>query len=96
MPGLRLWRLLWPLRSRLSRGLAVGSTFPDFALEDTAGRRHRLSAGDGRPTALWFTNFCDDCLAQVPALRDIAGEARVLAVSILPVDDPRPPAAAQT
>ncbi|TPW21680.1 MAG: hypothetical protein FD126_447 [Elusimicrobia bacterium] len=96
MLGLRLWRLLWPLRSRLNRGLAVGSAFPDFALDDTAGRRHRLSSGDGRRTALWFTNFCGDCLAQVPALRDLAGEARVLAVSILPVDDPRPLAAAAT
>lgn len=95
MLGLRLWRLLWPLRSRLSRGLAVGSAFPDFALRDTGGREHRLSGGEGGLTALWFTNFCDDCLAQAPSLTELSGRARVLAVSILPVDDPKPLAAAR-
>lgn len=90
MATLWLWRLLWPLRARMSRGLAVGSTFPDFSLSDTEGRTHRLSGGDGRPTALWFTNFCADCRSRIPLLREAAARARVLAVSILPVDDPLP------
>lgn len=90
-----LWKLLWPLRARLSRGLKVGSCFPDFALRDTAGNLHRLSAGAGRLTALWFTNFCDDCRRQIPRLQGLAGRARVLAVSILPPDDPLPPALAE-
>lgn len=90
MPNLGLWKLLWPLRARLARGLAVGSTFPDFSLADTAGQVHRLSEGDGRPTALWFTNFCEDCRSRIPLLQEAAGRVRVLAVSILPVDDPLP------
>lgn len=89
MSPLWLWRLLWPVRSRLSGGLAVGSVFPDFSLRDTEGNEHRLSAG-GRTTVLWFTNFCADCLSRAPLLREAAGPARVLAVSILAPDDPVP------
>jgi peroxiredoxin len=79
------------LRARLSRGLRVGSTFPDFVLRDTGGAGHRLSdVKPGTLTVLWFTNFCADCRAQTPSLREAAAEARVLAVSILPAGDPLP------
>ena len=85
---IRLWRLLWPLRARLSRGLAVGAVFPDFTLRDPGGKAHRLSDTEAGLTALWFTNFCEDCRSRIPLLRELEGRARVLAVSILPADDP--------
>lgn len=89
MDMLTLWRWLWPVRSRLAGGLAVGQRFPDFALKDGAGVEHRLSGG-GR-TALWFTNLCEDCRGKIPLLNSAAaGGLRVLAVSILPVEDPLP------
>ncbi|MBI2362392.1 MAG: nuclear transport factor 2 family protein [Elusimicrobia bacterium] len=93
MDMVTLWRWLWPVRSRLARGLAVGSAFPDFALRDTGGAEHRLSSGG--PTALWFTNFCEDCRAKVPLLNGAADSGlRVLAVSILAPGDPLPAATA--
>ncbi|MEK7232173.1 MAG: redoxin domain-containing protein [Elusimicrobiota bacterium] len=92
---LRLWRLFWPLRARLHPGAEVGGCFPDFSLHDGAGREHTLY--DDRPgthTVLWLTNLCEDCRAKIPLLEEIAresnGRIRVLAVSILPIDDPLP------
>lgn len=91
----RLWRWLWPLRSKL--GCQVGSAFPDFALLDTGGRLHRLVRERERDlTVLWFTNFCPDCLSQQPVLEELGGEARVLAVSILPFSDETPRVVART
>lgn len=93
MNMLTLWRWLWPVRSRLVRGLAVGERFPDFSLRDTDGKGHRLSGG-GR-TALWFTNFCEDCRSKIPLLNEaVTGGLRVLAVSILAPEDPLPAATA--
>lgn len=93
MDMLTVWRWLWPFRSRLSRGLAVGERFPDFSLRDTGGAEHRLSGG-GR-TALWFTNFCEDCRSKIPLLNEaVSGGLRVLAVSILAMEDPLPAATA--
>ncbi|MDE2489778.1 MAG: TlpA family protein disulfide reductase [Elusimicrobia bacterium] len=90
-----LWRLLWPLRSRLSPGAEVGGCFPDFTLKGLDGRAHSLyDARPGIRTALWLTNLCEDCRAKIPLLEELeaesAGRCRVLAVSILPVDDPLP------
>lgn len=96
LPGrLRLWRLFWPLRAWLRPGAEVGSCFPDFTLRDLSGREHSLY--DGRPgalTLLWLTNLCGDCRARIPLLEEARlqsqGRLRVLAVSILAVDDPLP------
>ena len=90
-----LWRLLWPLRARLSPGAEVGGAFPDLTLKDTNGRAHSLyDAAPGVRTVLWLTNLCEDCRARIPLLeevhREAAGRFRVLAVSILPVDHPLP------
>ncbi len=90
-----LWRLLWPLRSRLSPGTEVGGCFPDFRLRDLEGKTHFLyAAAPGVKTVLWLTNLCGDCRAKIPLLEELAraseGKLRVLAVSILPVDDPLP------
>lgn len=87
------WRLAWTLRSRLRGGRGVGDTFPDFSLRDLADREHRLSGDtESRVTVLWFTNLCEDCRSRVPLLEEMrqeAGErARILAVSLLAVDDP--------
>lgn len=90
-----LWRLLWPLRASLRPGAEIGGCFPDFTLRDTFGREHSLY--DGRPgthTVLWLTNLCEDCRAKIPLLEEIrresGGRIRVLAVSILSIDDPLP------
>ena len=90
-----LWRLLWPLRSRLNPGAELGGCFPDFTLRDVFGHEHSLY--DARPeihTVLWLTNLCEDCRAKVPLLEEVrqasGGRVRVLAVSILAVDDPLP------
>lgn len=96
-----LWRLLWPLRARLHPGKGVGSCFPDFTMKDAAGRAASLYDGvPGRFTALWLTNFCADCRARIPLLEELieesGGRLRVLAVSILPVDDPLPLATAKS
>lgn len=91
----RLWRFLWPLRARLRPGAEIGGCFPDFTLRDTFGREHSLY--DGRPgmhTVLWLTNLCEECRAKIPLLEDVrresGGRIRVLAVSLLSLDDPLP------
>lgn len=96
-----LWRLFWPLRARLHPGAEVGSCFPDFSLLDTSGREHSLY--DDRPgmhTVLWLTNLCEDCRAKIPLLTEVQresnGRIRVLAVSILAIDDPLPGEIART
>ena len=90
-----LWKLLWPIRSRWQRGLEVGSTFPNFTLRDTRGSAHWLSGNpEAKLTILWFTNFCDDCRSKIALLEGLLSQAgdryRVLAVSILKLDDPLP------
>lgn len=90
-----LWRLLWPLRARLSPGAEVGGAFPDFTLHDLGGRSHSLYDGTpGIRTLLWLTNLCEDCRSKIPLLEELRrgseGMFRILAVSILPVDDPLP------
>ncbi|MDE2293646.1 MAG: redoxin domain-containing protein [Elusimicrobia bacterium] len=95
MSALWLWRLVWPLRSRLRPGKGVGGCFPDFRLRDLRGREHVLYDREpGRLTALWLTNLCGDCCARAPllgaALAEARGGLRVLAVSILPLSDPLP------
>lgn len=88
-----LWRLLWPLRARLHPGAEVGGCFPDFTLRDTFGREHSLyDARPGAHTVLWLTNLCEDCRAKIPLLEEVRRESgvRVLAVSILSLDDPLP------
>ncbi|MDE2293266.1 MAG: TlpA family protein disulfide reductase [Elusimicrobia bacterium] len=95
-PALKLaWRLAWSLRSGRASGLRVGSRLPDFRLLDVGGRPHRLSdAGGTRKTLLWFTNLCADCRSKAPLLADLSRRAAervaVLAVSVLPPDDPLP------
>ncbi len=96
-----LWRLFWPLRARLHPGAEVGGCFPDFTLRDGSGKEHSLY--DGRPgthTILWLTNLCEDCRAKIPLLEEVhresAGRVRVLAVSILAIDDPLPGQVAPT
>lgn len=84
-----LWRATWPLRAVRDRRRAEGEAFPDFTLRDVSGRAHVLSAGG--PTALWLTNLCEDCRRRAPLLDEmIRAGLRVLAVSILPVEDPLP------
>lgn len=90
-PPACLWRLLWRCRAAMSGGLLVGDMFPDFALQDLAGRVHSLSdpfPGDG--TVLWFTNLCEDCRSKAPMLEAARGKAggrmRVMAVSLLGAD----------
>ena len=87
------WRKTWKFRSAFSGGLRVGELFPDFSLKDAEGRAYGLSdPTPARHTALWFTNLCQDCLARAPLLAELRREAgerlRVLAVSILPPEDP--------
>lgn len=81
------------MRARLHPGAEVGGCFPDFSLLDTSGRAHSLY--DGRPgahTVLWLTNLCVDCRAKIQLLEEVQRESngciRVLAVSILAIDDP--------
>ncbi len=93
--SIRLWRLLWPLRALFHPGTELGGCFPDFTLRDTAGKEHSLYQGkSGAYTVLWLTNLCSDCRAKIPLLGELLGESpgllRVLAVSILAVDDPLP------
>ncbi len=90
-----LWRLLWPLRAWLSPGAEIGGCFPDFTMRDPNGQTHSLyDATPGVRTVLWLTNLCEDCRARIPLLeelrRDSSKRLRVLAVSILPVNDPLP------
>ena len=90
-----LGRLLWPLRARLHPGADVGGCFPDFALRDAQGREHSLyDEAPGVLTLLWLTNLCQDCQAAIPLLEEArlesGGRVRVLAVSILAIDDPLP------
>lgn len=90
-----LWRALWPLRARLHPGAEAGAVFPDFALRDVAGLKHSLyDATPGILTLLWLTNLCEGCRAKIPLLRELLSESggrlRVLAVSILAIDDPLP------
>jgi peroxiredoxin len=87
------WRRTWKLRSAFAGGLRVGELFPDFSLKDIEGRAYGLSdPTPARHTALWFTNLCEDCRARAPLLEELRREAgerlRVLAVSILPPEDP--------
>ncbi|OGS05405.1 MAG: hypothetical protein A3G41_04425 [Elusimicrobia bacterium RIFCSPLOWO2_12_FULL_59_9] len=90
-----LWKLTWPLRARWQKGGEVGSYFPDFALNDLAGARHALLENPAKKlTVLWFTNLCEDCRNKIPLLEELRQEAgdriRILAVSILKIDDPLP------
>lgn len=93
--SVRLWRFLWPLRARLHPGADVGGCFPDFTLRDAQGRGYSLyDETPGVHTVLWLTNLCPDCQARIPLLEEArlesGGRVRVLAVSILTVDDPLP------
>lgn len=88
-----VWRLFWPLRAGASPGGAVPARLPDFSLTDTCGGRHSLYDGaPGALTLVWFTNLCPDCLARRELLEEVGlgggSRIRVLAVSLLPVDDP--------
>ncbi len=57
-------------------GLAVGTTAPDFALPDTAGRMLSLSALRGRNVLLLFGSpHCDPCRRLLPGLQDFAAGA---------------------
>jgi thiol-disulfide isomerase/thioredoxin len=90
-----MWRLLWPLRARLTPGADVGGCFPDFTLRDIGGQQYSLYDGTpGVHTALWLTNLCADCRARIPLLeeaqRESQGLIRILAVSILGIEDPLP------
>ncbi len=85
---MELWRLLWPIRAWRHKGLEVGNIFPDFTLEDEAGRAFTLSDNPGgKRTVIWLTNLCEDCRAKVPLLEELRREAggrfRILAVSLL-------------
>jgi len=96
-----LWRLGWRLRAWEKTGLQPGALFPDFALTDLEGRRHRLwELFPGKGAALWFTNFCEDCRARMPLLEELQREAggrfEVLAVSLLGKDEALPRRAAQS
>lgn len=86
--SLAIWKLLWPIRALWHKGLEVGDVFPDFTLEDAAGRAFSLSDNPGgKRTVLWLTNLCEDCRAKVPLLEELRREAgdrfRILAVSLL-------------
>lgn len=84
-----LWRAAWRLRAAADRRQGEGDVFPDFTLRDISGRPHTLS--EGGPTVLWFTNLCEDCRSRAPLLGEmVKAGLRVLAVSILPADDPLP------
>lgn len=81
-----LWAAWWRARAAFS---PRREAFPDFTLRDAGGREHTLSSGG--PTVLWFTNLCEDCRARAPLLGEMtAAGLRVLAVSILPYEDPLP------
>ena len=84
-----LWRATWRVRAAAETRRPEGESFPDFTLRDTTGRPHALSSGG--PTVLWFTNLCEDCQSRAPLLGEMVDAGlRVLAVSILPPDDPLP------
>ena len=44
--SLRVWKLLWPLRAWLHEGLDVGNYFPNFTLNDEAGRGYSALKAD--------------------------------------------------
>ncbi len=84
----RIWKLLWPLRAWRCKGLDEGCYFPDFTLNDAAGRGYRLSDNPaGKLTVLWLTNLCEDCRSKAPLLEELRQEGgdrfRILAVSLL-------------
>jgi thiol-disulfide isomerase/thioredoxin len=86
-----IWKLLWPVRAWWHKGMEVGDYFPDFTLNDDAGRAYVLSDNPGgRLTVLWLTNLCEDCLLKAPLLEELRREAperfRILAVSLLGAD----------
>lgn len=88
-----LWRLSWRWRTGRPPVAAALGRLPDFTLMDTGGRRHSLYNGAPRAlTMVWFTNLCGDCLSRRDLLGEVERESgariRVLAVSLLPVDDP--------
>lgn len=88
-----IWRLSWSLRAGGAPGGAASGRLPDFTLMDTRGGRHSLyCAAPHALTMVWFTNLCADCLSRRDLLGEVVREAdariRVLAVSLLPVDDP--------
>lgn len=88
-----LWRRAWSLRTGGGSGGPASGRLPDFALMDTRGGRHSLyNAAPRALTMVWFTNLCGDCLSRRDLLGEVVREAgariRVLAVSLLPVDDP--------
>ena len=85
---LRVWKLLWPLRAWLHKGLDVGDYFPNFTLNDEAGRGYSLSDNPaGKRTVLWLTNLCADCRSKIPLLEELrlkaGGSFRILAISLL-------------
>jgi peroxiredoxin len=85
-----LWRKTWGVRAAIDSRRRQGEIFPDFTMTDVSGRSHTLSGSRGL-TVLWLTNLCEDCRSRVPLLREmVSAGLRVLAVSILPVDDPLP------
>lgn len=91
--ALPIWRLMWKLRSQRVCGLSVGDAFPELTLKDTKGRPHQISGSlPKQHTLLWFTNLCEDCRSKIPLLNELNHEAgdrfRILAVSILNVDNP--------
>ena len=94
-----VWKLLWPVRAWLHKGLEKGDYFPDFTLSDLSGRGYTLSANPGgKMTVVWLTNLCEDCRSKVPLLEELRREAgdrfRILAVSLLGDDATLPRQAA--
>ncbi|MDP3543926.1 MAG: TlpA disulfide reductase family protein [Elusimicrobiota bacterium] len=86
---------MWPLRAWWHKGLEVGRYFPDFALDDEAGRSCSLSHNPaGKKTVVWLTNLCEDCRSKVPLLEELRLKAddrfRILAVSLLGDDETLP------
>jgi peroxiredoxin len=67
-------------------GLAVGELAPDFRLRTTDGEIVELSSLRGQPVVLHFwTTWCLDCAADLPALQELAG-AEGDGVTVLGID----------
>lgn len=88
------WRIVRAWGLRRQAGLEVGSFFPaGLALRDA--KEDRLwPLPPAKKSVLWFTNLCEDCRLRAPLLEDLrrtAGDRlAILAISILPADDPLP------
>ena len=62
---------------------------PDFELKDIDGKEYKLDRfADSLPVLIWFTNLCEGCRSNIPALdsvylREIRPKAELLAISLL-------------